>query len=201
MHASGGEGDEELVAALEFNRRLKELAALQEAKPRVPRDGAAVGLPSRPPGGPKPASFTFKEDRLAEIGRGNLRLMKNLHAIHSGAAPGIAAVAERKGPKIASAALNRKRQKSKIEMENDRMLRRLQAVKPTMPRKEFEKHADAQRGYCALRTTFTPLGIPPPGKAGARPGGGSAPSPSARAGAGSAGAGTPAVTALPPLVG
>ncbi len=56
-----------------------------------------MGLPSRPPGGPKPASFTFKEDRLAEIGRGNLRLMKNLHAIHSGAAPGIAAVAERKG--------------------------------------------------------------------------------------------------------
>ncbi len=60
----------------------------------------APALPGRPGGAPKPASFTFKEDRLAEIGRGNLRLMKNLHAIHSGAGGppgGIAAVVERKG--------------------------------------------------------------------------------------------------------
>lgn len=205
MHAGGdhdGE-EEELRAALEFNRRLKELAALQEAKPR-PRE-VAPALPGRPGGAPKPASFTFKEDRLAEIGRGNLRLMKNLHAIHSGAGGppgGIAAVVERKGPKMASAALNRKKQKSKIEMENDRMMRRLQAVKPTMPRKEFEKHADAQRGYGALRTSFTPLGIPSSSsstpKPVPRPGGGSAASPMARVGASAIGGGMPT---LPPLVG
>ena len=73
---------------------------------------------------------------------------------------------------------------------------------PLYPRKEFEKHADAQRGYGALRTSFTPLGIPSSSsstpKPVPRPGGGSAASPMARVGASAIGGGMPT---LPPLVG
>jgi hypothetical protein len=92
------------------------------------------------------------------------------------------------GPKLASAALNRQRQRSKIDAENDRMHRRLQAVRPTMPRAAFEKHAEAQKAYCALRMTS----VPPGGAAGGDVGGRS--SLKSRGGAGPA-----TGTSLPPV--
>mmetsp|Transcript_23449 Transcript_23449/g.65926 ORF Transcript_23449/g.65926 Transcript_23449/m.65926 type:complete len:272 (-) Transcript_23449:284-1099(-) len=100
-------------------------------------------------------NFTFRDDDLIRIGRGNMRLMDNLTAIQSGKGVMSTKDAPRRLPAKSSAAINRARASNKIQNENAAFLKRLQSVKPTssFSRGTLRKDADKQRAVKSLRRT------------------------------------------------
>ncbi len=69
---------------------------------------------------PATNNFTFTDDRLLEIGKGNLRLMQHLGKVTSVVGAAVIA-APVPGPAVreASAAINRRKQKTAIKKENE----------------------------------------------------------------------------------
>ena len=70
------------------------------------------------PARPSKTNFTFDDEKLVEIGRGNHRLMEKLTKITSDRKVASFTIREPKGPSEASAAINRRKMASKIEADN-----------------------------------------------------------------------------------
>lgn len=88
-----------------------------------------------PPSGPSrimKSDYTFKDERLIEIGRENLHLLERLSAVASRRPGGaVVAAAVPAGPRVSTHTINRKRQATAIQKENMRLLAKLQTTKST----------------------------------------------------------------------
>lgn len=134
LPAAGGSGG----AGLTGTKRRPKKKTVKSA----PRVGAAP-LPK--------ANYTFNDDSLHRIGKGNAMLMDRLTAINAG--KGVMQTRARKPTLRSSAAINRQRQAHKIVNDNAAFLKRLQNVKGTssFSRKALAKDAKKQTRLKTLR--------------------------------------------------
>lgn len=131
----------------------------------LPGGGALLGTKRKPKKktvkpAPKPgaralakSNYTFDDDRLGDIGRGNLMLMDRLTKINSGA--GVMQTRQKKVALRSSSAINRGRAAQKIVNDNAAFLKRLQSVKATssFSRDTLKRSAAKQNRMKSLRRT------------------------------------------------
>lgn len=124
MEASGGPA----AAAVLPKRGPKPVARSADAPARARRvesyDVRSTidnTVPDRGPARAAKSNFTFGDDKLVEIGKGNHRLVEKLSRIATERKPGTLSfsVLEPKGPSVASSAINRRRAASKIQADNE----------------------------------------------------------------------------------
>mmetsp|Transcript_135847 Transcript_135847/g.330229 ORF Transcript_135847/g.330229 Transcript_135847/m.330229 type:complete len:168 (+) Transcript_135847:3-506(+) len=122
------------------------LATKRKPKKRSVKPARRVGAAPLPR-----ANYTFDDDHLHRIGKGNAMLMDRLTAINSG--KGVMQTRARKTTLRSSAAINRQRQAQKIVNDNAAFLKRLQSVKGTssFSRKALKKDAKKQTRLKSLR--------------------------------------------------
>ncbi|XP_037382263.1 cilia- and flagella-associated protein 97 [Talpa occidentalis] len=128
---------------MDLNHLLKAFLQLDKKGPQKPHLDQPSVAPRR--------NYSFTKEEVRQIDRENQRLLKELS--RQAEKPGSKSTIPRRSvgppPKLYHSALNRQREQQRIERENLALLKRLEAVKPTVGMKRSEQLMDYHRnmGY------------------------------------------------------
>ncbi|XP_055449578.1 cilia- and flagella-associated protein 97 [Psammomys obesus] len=129
---------------MDLNHLLKAFLQLDKKGPQKPHFEQPAIVPRK--------NYSFTREELRQIDRENQRLLKELsrHAEKPGNKSTILGRSISHPPKLYHSALNRQREQQRIERENLALLKRLEAVKPTVGMKRSEQLMDYHRNISYL---------------------------------------------------
>ncbi|XP_012372047.1 cilia- and flagella-associated protein 97 isoform X2 [Octodon degus] len=128
---------------MDLNHLLKAFLQLDKKEPQKHHFDQPSALPRK--------NYSFTREEVRQIDRENQRLLKELsrQAEKPGNKSAVPSRSSGHPPKLYHSALNRQREQQRIERENLALLKRLEAVKPTVGMKRSEQLMDYHRnmGY------------------------------------------------------